>query len=105
MKWKWVAIHALVVVLILLAGLSPFIATAIAGSIANANGCELHEGFVNPCVINGVDRGQDLYTLGVLGWLGIATVPLGLIAALVYLLVVVIVSLVRRRRRAVASGQ
>jgi hypothetical protein len=99
MKWKWVVIHVVVIVLILLAAGSPLIAVAIAGSIANANGCELHEGFVNPCVIDGVDRGQDLYTAAMLGWFAIATVPIGLIAALVYLLVVVIVALVRRNRR------
>lgn len=103
MKWKWIAIHAAVVLLILLAALSPLIATAIAGRIADANGCELHEGFVNPCVIDGVDRGQDLYTTAMLGWLAIATVPIGLAAAAVYLLVVVAVALVRRNRRAVRA--
>ena len=77
MKWKWVLLHAGIIVLILVAGLTPLIATAVAGTIADRNGCELHEGFVNPCVIDGVDRGQDLYTTAMLGWLAIATVPIG----------------------------
>lgn len=93
-------IHTLVVLLILLLGFSPFIGVAIAGSIAEANGCTLHEGFVNPCVINGVDRGQDLYTWFVLGWLGIATIPIAVVAAAAYIVIVLVVWLIRRSRRA-----
>lgn len=104
MRWKWIGIHAAVVLLILAAALSPLIATAIAGIIAEANGCELHEGFANPCVINGVDRGEDLYAAGMLGWFAIATIPIGVVAAAVYLLVVAIVAWVRRRRKAAAGA-
>ncbi len=104
MNWKWVLIHLGVILLILVIGLSPLIATAIAGTIAERNGCELHEGFVNPCVIDGVDRGQDLYTTAMVGWLAIATVPIGVAVAAIYLLAVVIIALIRRsRRRALAA--
>jgi hypothetical protein len=92
-------IHTLVVLLILVLGFSPFIGVAVAGYIAESNGCTLHEGFVNPCVIDGVDRGQDLYTWFVLGWLGIGTVPLGILAAAAYIVIVLIVWLIRRNRR------
>ena len=102
----YVLIHAFVILFILLLGFSPLISTMIAGTIAEANGCTLHEGFVNPCIINGEDWGEDLYTFGVLGWLAIGTIPLAVGAAIIYLLVVVIVAIVLnvRRRRKMAQA-
>lgn len=95
-KTPWLLIHAAVIFVILLVAFSPLISVAIAGSIANANGCELHEGYVNPCIVNGEDVGETLYAMGVLGWLMLATIPLGLGAVVVYLLIVLVVWLVRR---------
>ena len=94
-----VVIHTLIILFILLLGISPFIVTAIAGTIADTNGCTLHEGFVNPCVINGKDWGQDLYTMGMMGWFTIATLPIAAGAAAIYLLIVVIIAIVRWTRR------
>ena len=48
--------------------------------IANSHGCKVDEGSVHPCIINGKDYGQLLYTLGVLGWLMLVTIPGGLFA-------------------------
>lgn len=67
----------------------------IAGTIANAHGCQLDEGSIHPCIINGVDRGSDLYTLGVMGWFMLATIPLGAIALVVYLALVAIYYAIR----------
>ena len=100
---RWIIIHTLVILFILLLGASPLISTAIAGSIAEANGCTLHEGFVNPCIINGEDWGQDLYTFGVLGWLAIGTIPIAVGAAAIYLLIVIIVAIVQASRRRKAA--
>ena len=94
--------HGLVIFLIILLAFSPLIATMIAGTIANANGCELDKGSVHPCIVNGEDIGQTLYTLGVLGWLALATLPLGLIAIVLYIAAAAIFYLARwllRRRR------
>lgn len=98
-------IHTLVILFILILGASPLISTAIAGSIAEANGCTLHEGFVNPCIINGEDWGQDLYTFGVLGWLALATIPIALGVVAIYLLIVIIVAIVQASRRRKAAAQ
>jgi hypothetical protein len=98
-------IHTLVILGILFLGMSPFIVTMIAGTIAEANGCTLHEGFVNPCIINGKDYGEDLYTFGMLGWLAIGTIPLAVGAALIYLLVVIIVNIILYVRRRNAAQQ
>ena len=100
-----IIIHTLVIFFILLLGISPFILTMIAGTIADANGCTLHEGFVNPCIINGEDWGQTLYGLGLMGFFAIGTIPIAVGAAGIYLLIVVIISLVQwSRRRATAQA-
>lgn len=50
-------------------GMSPLVSVAIAGLITDLNGCGLHEGFVQPCVVFGVDLGGLLYNMAALGWL------------------------------------
>lgn len=100
-----ILIHTLVVLFILLLGLSPLISSMVAGSIADANDCVLHEGFVNPCIINGKDWGQDLYTFGMLGWLALGTIPLAVMVAGSYLLIVVIIVIIQRIRRGRAGNK
>jgi hypothetical protein len=58
----------------------PIASVVIAGTIAWWNGCTLHEGFANPCVVNGRDIGETLYEMGVMGLMMIATIPLGIVA-------------------------
>lgn len=83
----------------LLVCLAPLASLVVAGSIASHYGCTLHEGFANPCVIGGVDRGQTLYTMAMMGWMMLFTMPLG--AALLALWVIVeVVRFVRARRTA-----
>jgi len=76
----------------------PIMSVAIAGTIASWNGCTLHEGFVNPCVVNGKDIGQTLYEMGVMGWFMLATIPLGVIAFVAWTIGWVIWYTVRQRR-------
>ena len=104
MKYAWV-IHLFVLLAITLCAISPFLAVAYAGSVAEKYGCELNEGSIHPCMVNGVERGGDLYSLGMLGWLGIATVPLGLAAAVLYIVIVSIIYLVMRFRRKKAEQE
>jgi hypothetical protein len=108
MKWLGVLFHIGVVMAIILFAISPMIPVAIAGTIASANGCTLHEGFVNPCVINGVDRGETLYAMGMAGWFFLATLPLGLIALAVYVVGVLLFYvgrfIIRRRREIRPDG-
>jgi hypothetical protein len=98
-KFPWIIIHILIVIIILLIAALPLISVAIAGSIANANGCQLDEGSIHPCVVNGQDMGETLYSMGVMGWFMLVTIPLGLGAALLYIIVVVAVTLIRRLAR------
>ena len=58
--------------------------------IANAHGCRVDEGSVHPCIINGQDYGQLLYTLGVLGWLMLVTIPAGAFAFAIWLVILIL---------------
>ena len=62
----------------------------LCAAIANAYGCKVDEGSMHPCIINGQDYGQLLYTLGVLGWLMLVTLPAGLFAFVVWLIILVL---------------
>lgn len=65
----------------------PIASVAIAGMIASWNGCTLHEGFPNPCVVNGKDMGDTLYAMGVMGWFMLATIPVGFVAFVIWTIV------------------
>lgn len=50
-------------------GIIPLASGALAGMIADLNGCGLHEGFAQTCVVLGVDIGSLLYSMVVMSWL------------------------------------
>ena len=52
----------------------------LCAAIANAHGCKVDEGSVHPCIINGHDYDELLYSLGVMGWFMLVTIPGGLAA-------------------------
>lgn len=96
MKW-----FRILMALAVLACFAPLASLAVSAWIASANDCTLHEGFVNPCVIRGVDWGSTLYSMAMLGWLMIATLPIAAGLASIWVIVEV-VRWARRRRRASA---
>lgn len=73
--WRkhWVRLGLLLVLIAL-----PFVPVLWAKALADAHGCQLHEGFPNPCVIDGVDQGEMLYGLFLSGWLGVVTGAAGI---------------------------
>ena len=100
-------VNGLILVVIGLVCIAPFLSVMVAGTIADRFGCTLHEGFVNPCVINGVDYGETLYSMGVMGWLFFLSVPLavGLLAVyIVVWLVILMVKGIRRRRNSLRAA-
>ncbi len=99
MRLRWI-VMAIVLVVILCVIAAPIISVVIAGSIADAHGCVLNEGSINPCIVDGKDMGQTLYTMGMMGWLMIATIPAGGVALIIWLVVLVIMLANRRRRAA-----
>ncbi|MBT9246111.1 hypothetical protein KM031_17665 (plasmid) [Gemmobacter fulvus] len=56
-------------ILMVVIGIAPLVSVALAGLIAESNGCALHEGFAQPCIVFGADIGGVLYTMAVMGWL------------------------------------
>ena len=90
--WAWFLLVFLAIVMV---SAAPVLSAMTAGLIASANGCDLHEGFVNPCVIGGSDRGEILYSMFVLAWFGMVSLPIGAIALVVWLVVLVIALLAR----------
>jgi hypothetical protein len=100
-RWPYIAILAVIIVL----AIAPVVVAVVSGNIAAAHGCAVDEGSVHPCLIGGTDYGELFYTLGVSGWLMLATIPLGF-GAVVILLVVLLIHLAtfRRRARTAATG-
>ena len=64
--------------------LLPLVPLIVAGLIATANNCMLDEGDAHPCIVFGTDVGDTLYTMQVMGFIAIVTVPTGLVALLVF---------------------
>ena len=83
-KFPWWAYWLFLAVIALFA-VAPVLSVLTAGFIAESNGCYVNEGGVNPCMIGGADWGPTLYTLFVLGWFMLATIPLGGAAFFVWL--------------------
>ena len=81
----------------LLIGAAPALSVLISSGIADANGCALNEGSVNPCVIGGQDIGGLLGGMFVMGWLFLLTWPFAL-AGLGLLIALGIATLIRRLR-------
>src|ERR1700757_5032039 len=100
-RFPWI-IYWIVLVVIVLFAFAPVGSVVACGLIANANGCKVDEGSAHPCMINGQDYGHLLYTLGVLGWLMLVTLPGGLVMFVIWLIILIIHRETWQRR--VAAG-
>jgi hypothetical protein len=89
----------LVFLLILTWTVWPVALVTVAGNIASVNDCQLDEGSVHPCIVNGRDMGEQLYMMGVMGWFMLVTIPTGLLALAIYGVILLVIGLVRRARR------
>jgi hypothetical protein len=81
----WVALF-----LILTVALAPIASVVACSAIANTYGCRVDEGSAHPCMIHGKDYGETLYTMGVMGWLMLVTIPAGAVASGGWLVVLLI---------------
>ena len=79
--WRkhWVRLGLLVAFVAL-----PFVPSLWAKAHAEAHGCQLHEGFVNPCMVDGVDQGEMLYGLFVSGWFGVVAGVAGFVGLIAW---------------------
>ncbi|MEB2843725.1 hypothetical protein GAO09_25400 [Rhizobiales bacterium RZME27] len=78
--------------------LFPLISALTSLWIADAAGCRVDEAGSYPCMMFGTDIGELLAFLFILGWLGMATVPLGFLGFLAWT-GFVITRIIRKRRR------
>jgi hypothetical protein len=85
--WVW---YLLALFVIFGFAFAPIGSVMFCATIATAYGCKVDEGSMHPCIINGQDYGQLLYTLGVLGWLMLVTLPAGLFAFVVWLIIIIL---------------
>lgn len=88
-KFAWWA-YGLFLIVIVLFTLAPLLSVVTANIIAETQGCMLNEGAIHPCLVAGMDLGPLLYTLFVLGWFALATLPLGGAAFVVWLVTLII---------------
>ena len=102
-RFPWL-IYVIVLFVIVALTLAPIASVAVAGVVANSHGCQVDEGSVHPCVIGGQDYGELLYTLGVLGWFMLLTLPAGALATLLWLVVLLFHYAKWKRRSAAGTG-
>jgi hypothetical protein len=77
----------------------PIVCVLVVMAVSAICGCTVNESSPLPCVVFGVDIGRGLYILGVMGWLGIVTLPSGGIAFALYTVFVVAELLISRRKK------
>jgi hypothetical protein len=88
-RFPWI-FYWIALVLIAIVALAPVGSVIACGLIASALGCRADEGSVHPCTIGGKDYGQLLYTLGVMGWLMLVTLPAGATAFSLWLAILLL---------------
>jgi hypothetical protein len=98
-RFPWI-LYWIALALIAIVAFAPVGSVVACGLIANTHGCRVDEGSVHPCVIGGKDYGQLLYTLGVMGWLMLVTLPAGALAFAMWLVVLVLHRSASRKRAA-----
>jgi hypothetical protein len=96
-RFPWI-LYGIFLVLIGLFAVAPVGTAIVSASIANAYGCKVDEGSVHPCIINGHDYGHLFYTLGVLGWLMLLTLPGSVFAITIWLIVLILHRVSWRKR-------
>lgn len=96
-RFPWLQYWLGFAVIVLLA-VWPLVSVLISASIAESHGCRLDEGSAHACIVWGSDWGGVLYTMAVMGWLMLATLPLGGGALLVWIVVLAIHYLAWRKQ-------
>ncbi|UYN98784.1 MAG: hypothetical protein KIT02_12665 [Devosia sp.] len=95
-RFPWL-VYAIILGAILLFAAAPLLSVYFTYLVADAHGCTVNEASVHPCMVLGSDWGGLLYFTGVMGWFGLATLPLGGGAVIVWLVVVIIHYIAWRR--------
>ena len=85
--WFW---YLLALFVIAAFAFAPIASVILCATIASALGCKVDEGSVHPCIVKGHDYGELLYSLGVMGWFMLVTIPGGLVAFVSWLIFLIL---------------
>jgi hypothetical protein len=85
---KYIFHKTLIALVILLAGFLPLIGAIAAGMLGNALGCKVDESDSHPCLLFGIDIGEILYSIFVLGWAFLLTIPSSFIIFILYVFLI-----------------
>ncbi|WP_172121701.1 MULTISPECIES: hypothetical protein [unclassified Devosia] len=99
--WRF---YLLALAVIVFLALLPLMSVWLATSLADWHNCQLDEGSVHACMIAGADWGEALYAMALMGWLMLASIPLGGGAVLVWLIMLTIHWLAWRRHTRLPQG-
>jgi hypothetical protein len=83
--WYWLALFVITAF-----AFAPIGSVLLCSAIANTYGCRVDEGSAHPCIIAGHDYGGLLYSLGVMGWLMLVSLPAGFFAFVGWLIFLII---------------
>ena len=88
-RFPW-AVYWVLFTLIFVLGNIPVITTVVSAAIANAYNCNISEGLLNPCVINGTDYGSDLQFGGMSFLYIFVTWPVAFVLFLIWIIVLLV---------------
>lgn len=97
-RFPWARYLYLLCGIVVVAAL-PLLSVLFTYAVAGMAGCSVNEARVQPCMIMGMDWGALLYATGVLGWLMLASIPLGAMALLALLVIYLVHYLWWRRMK------
>ena len=75
----------------------PLAGILVTAFVAKQLGCQVDEGSVHPCYLFGISIGDALYSMGVMGWFMLLTLPLAAIIVLAWI-VTEVIHVARSRR-------
>jgi hypothetical protein len=96
--------YAVALGLIALIALAPVLSVVLSSVLAHWGGCAVDEGGSHPCMIGGKDWGEALYTMFVLGWFMLLTLPAGALAFAIWTATVVLHRGRWRRQQSAAAA-
>ncbi|MBU1306800.1 MAG: hypothetical protein KKF33_14940 [Alphaproteobacteria bacterium] len=97
-RFPW-AVYGLISLGIALLAALPLFSVLFTAFVADANGCQVDEGSAHPCMVMGQDWGETLYFTGMMGWLMLATLPLGTMGLVAIMAIAIIHRLIWDRRQ------
>jgi hypothetical protein len=90
--------------LIIAISCAPLLFVAASIGAASALGCTLNEAASHPCVVLGINIGDLLAVMFVMGWLSLASLPAGALGVGAWIIWMIVRWIARRRAGAGISG-